>query len=327
MALLSLSREGAPLPPDAFDVRGWEARTELDDEPVGRIEDLLLGTDGTPRHVVVELRGVGSGQVVVPLAYARADAGRNIVWVRGLTAPMPRYAGKPAEITPEAEARVVEEYRRGGPAAPVGTTPEGRRLVRFSDVKEYRVAKESVDPRGWTLVGGDGQKIGEVVDLLVDRAEMNARYLDCDVDEKRLELERVDRHILVPVERVRLDGDDKRVVVAGLFGRDVQRYPVYGGLPIPPEGERSLAAWYEGAGDVDPEWAARSARRFFGSAARPRRAGAPQAVEASRPATGAPGRGRATVHLSDDADVRIRVEGDDIVIERGPAGEDDHGRD
>lgn len=331
MALRSLSRDGVALPPHAFDVRGWETRTEPDDARVGEVHDLLLDGDGTPRHLVVSLRRGDGGEVLVPLSRAWADASRRTVWISGMRSErlleMPRYVGDPAAVSPALEARVLEEYRRGAPAAASGeASGSGADLARLDDLEGLRVAKGSTDPRGWTVVGGDGQKVGVVAELLVDRGSMRARYIDCDVDEERLELEHLDRHVLFPVDRIRLDHGEHRVVVEGLFGRDLARYPIYTGLPLTAEAEAEIAARFE-AGEGEPEavaaWAEPAARRFF--AARRRSARSEGAESSPAPAAadptaevapqGAEG-GAVRVRLPEEGDVRIRVKGDEIVVER-----------
>jgi hypothetical protein len=108
---------------------------------------------------------------------------------------------------------------------------------------EYEVA--GVDPRGWDVVTADGQTVGEVKELLMDPGAMKARFLDVSVDEKKLDLERVDRHILLPAERVRLERNKKRVVVGGLLAGDVARYPQYGGLPVQSRSARELDEFFE----------------------------------------------------------------------------------
>src|SRR5205085_1324566 len=42
------------------------------------------------------------------------------------------------------------------------------------------------DLRGWTVVGADGRKIGEVRDLLADRHDDEVRFLDVELDQTAL---------------------------------------------------------------------------------------------------------------------------------------------
>ena len=43
------------------------------------------------------------------------------------------------------------------------------------------------DFRGWTVVGADGRKIGQVRDLLADRHDDEVRFLDVELDQTALE--------------------------------------------------------------------------------------------------------------------------------------------
>jgi hypothetical protein len=151
----------------------------------------------------------------------------------------------------------------------------------------------------------------------VDRTTMEAKYLDADVDEKKLELERVDRHILVPVDAARLDRGKKNVVVDGLFSKDLGSVPVYSGLPLSPDTEREIRDVYRagpartaGPGDVreaqnerrrDDD--ARHLDRFYGSRREPRTL----VTE-----------GESTTLSNAEQEVRIRLSGDDIIIEKRP---------
>lgn len=113
------------------------------------------------------------------------------------------------------------------------------RLVRLSDLDEHRVAKDHSDPRGWEVLSSEGRRVGKVVELLVDPDVLRARYLDVRVDEKELDMEPVDRHILLPLDHVRLR-DGKKVEVDRLTRSDLRDYPVYNGLPLKEEEERRL---------------------------------------------------------------------------------------
>lgn len=98
-----------------------------------------------------------------------------------------------------------------------------RDLVRLSD-SDFDVAKGEIDPRGWKVFSTDGREIGEVDELIGDTATRKVRYLDCDLDEKELGLER-ERHALIPVGYVRLDDSNNRVVLEGISAGEVVRMP------------------------------------------------------------------------------------------------------
>ena len=155
-------------------------------------------------------------------------------------------------------------------------------LQRLGSIeKEYRVATD--DPRKWEVVTGDGRTVGRVAELLIDPGAMQARYLDVALDEKELELEPVDRHILVPSDRVRLDRKKKKVVLAGLLAPDLADYPQYGGLPFRHRQEKELEEYFRRAGaskrepGARPEsgpsddWRVHTLRTFYGTRPRTRR--------------------------------------------------------
>lgn len=56
------------------------------------------------------------------------------------------------------------------------------RVAALRNLQGYRVAEGDPDIRGWEVVGGDGRRIGEVNDLLVDTAAGKVRYLDIQLD-------------------------------------------------------------------------------------------------------------------------------------------------
>jgi sporulation protein YlmC with PRC-barrel domain len=79
-------------------------------------------------------------------------------------------------------------------------------------MREFDVARNEPDPRGWTVVSQDGRAVGEVRDLLIDAERMTATYLDVALDRKRFRLhDDDDPHVFVPVERAHQAG--KRLVV------------------------------------------------------------------------------------------------------------------
>lgn len=359
MPLIPLSRNpDHALPADALDVRGWVVKTSLDREKVGKVDDLLVDERGRPRYLDVDL-GLFNKHVLLPLVNAHADGGDDVVWVDGLSKEqlesIPEYAHDVKALTPAYERRLEEDYRLAASGrsreerdtvAHGELTPGSDRLARLGDLEQFRVASADADPRGWRVETGDGERIGEVDELIIDTVDMQARYLDCDVAEDKLSLEPLDRHILIPIEQSRLDRSKKRVVVDGIFSSDLSRYPVYGGLPLAGDVERRIEAVYDRAetrgaerstvaADTDPN---DPTNRFY----RMRRRRASDAESAGRADVERPqtdlapvdadridadrlvARDRAareTGHetvLEPDQEVRIRVSGGDIIIEKRP---------
>lgn len=290
MALRPISRiDDFRFPAGAWDVRGWKVRTAPDDKKVGQVDDMLLDPAGQLRYLDIDL-GFMKKHVLVPLHRSRADRENETVWVEGVSKERleeaPEYALQPESLDESFERRLDAYFdthsvntdasatgtpaAHGTPAAYGAAAPAGAamgappmesvELRRMTDLeKDYEVAGH--DPRGWKVVTGEGETVGQVAELLVAPGEMKARYLDVAVDEKALRLERVDRHVLLPSERVQLDHGSKKVVVAGLLAYDLAEYPQYGGLPMADGHARSIYDYFERAGSVDRDGTADPATR------------------------------------------------------------------
>lgn len=254
MALRPISRmDGFEFPAGSRDVRGWTVRTSSDDKKVGQVDDMLLGADGQLRYLDVDL-GFMKKHVLVPLDRAHADQAKEAVWVEGISKERleeaPEYIMEPETLDPSYERRLHTYFGGASPdpaADTVGDPSEPVELRRMADLeKDYEVGGD--DPRGWKVVTGEGTTIGRVSELLVAPAEMKARFLDVLVDEDALKLEPVDRHVLLPSERVRLNHSSKKVMVAGLLAPDVADYPQYGGLPLTRGHARDIEAFFDRAG-------------------------------------------------------------------------------
>ncbi len=61
------------------------------------------------------------------------------------------------------------------------TTAAGQ-LVHLDDLHDFKIAEGEPDIRGWDVRGTDGNKLGEVADLLVDTAAMKVRYIEVKLD-------------------------------------------------------------------------------------------------------------------------------------------------
>lgn len=110
------------------------------------------------------------------------------------------------------------------------------RLTALHDLKDFKVADDNLDVRGWEVIGSDGQRIGKVDDLIVDRELMKVRYLDIDVDKNRVLPDTDARHILLPIGAAQLDDDSDQVFVA-MDQTALSRFPFYRGGTVDPEYE------------------------------------------------------------------------------------------
>jgi sporulation protein YlmC with PRC-barrel domain len=123
-----------------------------------------------------------------------------------------------------------------------------RSAIPLAQLRGWRIAEGAVDPRGWDVCSGDGRRIGDVYEVLVDPSTRMVRYLDVEVE--NVVVTGRERHVLVPVARARTAQDLRRtVLVEGLAARAVGRMPTYTrGTPVHP-GDAAAAPY---ACDVQP---------------------------------------------------------------------------
>lgn len=113
------------------------------------------------------------------------------------------------------------------------------KLYRLSDVKDYKVAKNEPDIRGWEVKGQDGNILGHVHDLIIDPDMMKVRYLQLKLD-KEIYVSKGDRYILLPVGRAKLHREEHRITVQNLDRSNIRFYPIYRGEAITREYEYGL---------------------------------------------------------------------------------------
>jgi photosynthetic reaction center H subunit len=82
-------------------------------------------------------------------------------------------------------------------------------LMPLRATSEFFVAHKDPDPRGMEVLGVDRESGGKVVDLWVDRAEPQIRYLEVDTGQRR---------ILLPINFARIDGRRRVVDVKSILG-------------------------------------------------------------------------------------------------------------
>jgi photosynthetic reaction center H subunit len=57
------------------------------------------------------------------------------------------------------------------------------RIRPMSQLPEYHLDRRDPDPRGMTVVAGDGEEVGTVTDIWVDLAEPQPRYLTVELNQ------------------------------------------------------------------------------------------------------------------------------------------------
>ena len=87
-------------------------------------------------------------------------------------------------------------------------------LRRLGELRDYEVARNDTDVRGWGVRTRDGRPVGEVEELIVDPTALKVRYLEVDLDREGLGL-RDSRRVSIPVESAEIDRHRHTVVVDG----------------------------------------------------------------------------------------------------------------
>lgn len=105
-----------------------------------------------------------------------------------------------------------------------------RNLFRLHELSDYKVADDYSDVRGWKVIDADNNTIGEVDELLVNKATERVVYLDIEVDKKLIDEEHEtygasasegahgflnkdgDNHLIIPIGAVTIHKDHKHVV-------------------------------------------------------------------------------------------------------------------
>ena len=89
------------------------------------------------------------------------------------------------------------------------------RLRMLSRLREYEVADEDPDIRGWKVFDAAGDAAGTVHDLIIDMEQKEARYLDVQLDDDATSGSQ-ERHVLVPIGLARLSDDVEAVTLTTL---------------------------------------------------------------------------------------------------------------
>ena len=98
------------------------------------------------------------------------------------------------------------------------------RIAPLGELDDFKVADGDPDIRGWDVTTQQGDKVGEVDELLVDTQAMKVRYIAVDLDES---VTGSDRKVLVPIGAAQLDDDEDRVLVVGISADQFATLPEY----------------------------------------------------------------------------------------------------
>lgn len=112
-----------------------------------------------------------------------------------------------------------------------------RRLQEL-DRSDFEIIDGEPDIRGWDVKLGDGKKLGEVEELIVDAGEKKIRYMVVDLD--KTELNRDRKKVLVPIGMAELHKSDDDVILYQLSEQQLWNLPVYDKDKLDDETERTI---------------------------------------------------------------------------------------
>jgi photosynthetic reaction center H subunit len=266
----------------AINARGWDVRTRVDDEDVGKVKDILVEDSGQAQYLDVDL-GMFKKQVLIPVERVTTDSVDKVVWVDGLDKDaferIPEFDGDVAKLNADYRAGLLRDYsaaEAGGATSPRGeagygtggaddeeadrledtreASPAGDpRLARVGELSDYEVADHHPDVRGWDVVASDDRKIGDVKELVADTTSMKVRYLDIELDDDFRRSDD-DRRVLIPIEHARLIEDDDVVRLDVMASHQARDIPAHRGTFDPDYQDRVTRAFGPDAmrGPTDP---------------------------------------------------------------------------
>jgi hypothetical protein len=117
-----------------------------------------------------------------------------------------------------------------------------RRLQEL-DRSDFEIVKGEPDIRGWDVKNIDGEKIGEVEELIVDAKEKKVRYMVVDLDDGKLKMKH--RKVLVPIGLAELDSKHDDVLTPKLSPQQFAELPEYDRNNLTPDTERRISSTLE----------------------------------------------------------------------------------
>lgn len=94
------------------------------------------------------------------------------------------------------------------------------KIVPLRLAPEYHVAEEDFDPRGWPMLAADGQVVGTIADLWVDRSDVILRYVDVAVP-----VAGGTRQVIIPIGLVNFDERRRRALTSSVTGEQFREAP------------------------------------------------------------------------------------------------------
>ncbi len=138
-----------------------------------------------------------------------------------------------------------------------------RKLNYLKDLKDYKIAKNDPDVRGWEVHDSNHQSVGTVSGLVIDVAREKVRYIDVEIDETILpgdhdpfsaqhddgiheyQDSKGGIHMIIPIGVARIERENKIVIADGIDQNSLRNIPTYQyreNVPVNSEYEQSVLA-------------------------------------------------------------------------------------
>lgn len=128
-------------------------------------------------------------------------------------------------------------------------------LAPLSELSDYRVCADNIDPRGWRVVDSNAVPTGTATDLIIDVQALTARYIVCSVSPDTT------RMVLIPIGFARLEPDACTVHLDFLTAADIANLPAHTGLPLSQAFNAEMDSVLTGAAPAHDRGTAKIVRR------------------------------------------------------------------
>lgn len=142
---------------------------------------------------------------------------------------------------------------------------KNKHLKYLNNLKEYKVARNNPDVRGWTLLDADKKEVGKIENFLVDMDAEAVRYLEVSIKPENknaidtktaarsveaphtIRTKNEDVRLIVPIGLARINQDDQNVFTDSITTENYRNLPVLSQGQTPDEQfEREVVNRYTG---------------------------------------------------------------------------------
>lgn len=120
-------------------------------------------------------------------------------------------------------------------------------LMRLKEERDFRVVEGEPTLVGYSFCNENGDRLGEIDDLIADSDAMKVRFLIVALDQGLL----TSRRIIVPLRDVTIDEDAGRVICTDCSESRMQSYPTYEGGALPDLQKRFTATFLPETGKAE----------------------------------------------------------------------------